>query len=118
MTDVLVVLFLPTSRGVQRAFDRVEQVQRNVQIALALAAYRADHGRYPEKLDALAPAYLAQVPGDLFSGKPMVYRPAATGYVLYSVGVNGRDENGHGPDDNPPGDDLRVRMPPPSTGPG
>jgi RNA polymerase sigma factor (sigma-70 family) len=109
--EALVVLFLPTTRKVQQACDRNEQVQRNLRLALALAAYRADHQRYPEKLDALAPAYLAQIPDDIFSGKPLVYRGRPDGYLLYSVGVNGRDEDGHGPGDTPPGDDLRVRMP-------
>ena len=59
----------------------------------------------------MAPKYLAAVPGDLFSGKALVYRPAAGGYLLYSVGVNGKDEDGHRYDDDPPGDDPRVRMP-------
>ena len=32
--------------------------------ALALAAYRADHGAYPEKLPQLSPQYLPHVPAD------------------------------------------------------
>jgi hypothetical protein len=63
------------------------------------------------KLEALAPKYLAEVPGDLFSGKPLIYRPSEKGYLLYSVGVNGQDDQGRSYDDDPPGDDLVVRMP-------
>jgi hypothetical protein len=96
---------------VQDAADRAEQVQRNLHIAFALAVYRGDFGRYPGTLEALAPRYLERVPEDVFSGQPLIYRPAKTGYLLYSVGVNGKDEGGHGPDDEPAGDDLRVRMP-------
>ena len=48
------------------------------------------NGRYPAKLEDLAPAYLAAVPGDLFSGKPLVYKPAEKGYLFYSFGVNGK----------------------------
>jgi hypothetical protein len=59
----------------------------------------------------LTPKYLAQVPRDLFSGKPLIYRPAGNGYLLYSVGVNGKDEGGRSSDDEPAGDDLSVRMP-------
>jgi hypothetical protein len=33
------------------------------------------------------------------------------GYLLYSVGVNGKDDGGRQFDDDPPGDDLSVRMP-------
>jgi hypothetical protein len=91
--------------------DRVEQRRTNVHVAFALAAYKQDHGRYPTKLDALAPTYLPQVPRDLFSGKPLIYHPAEKGYLLYSVGVNGEDEQGRSDEDDPPGDDLAVRMP-------
>jgi hypothetical protein len=109
--DILISLLMPAYNKVQPAADRVEQAQRNQYLAFALAAYRADHGRYPERLDGLAPKYLAQVPGDLFSGKALTYRPSGDGYLLYSVGVNGRDEGGRWYNDDPPGDDPRVRMP-------
>jgi hypothetical protein len=109
--DVLINLMLPAVQKVQQASDRAEQVQRNLQVAFALAAYRQEHGRYPKELAALAPKYLGQVPPDLFSGKGLVYRPSEKGYILYSVGVNGQDEQGRSYDDDPPGDDLAVRMP-------
>jgi hypothetical protein len=111
--DSLIATLLPAIRKVQAAADRGEQGERNLYLAFALAAYRGDHGRYPDRLEALAPGYLGEVPNDLFSGKALVYRPSENGYQLYSVGANGRDDGGHGPDDTPPGDDLSVRMPPP-----
>ena len=52
---VLIDYFQRDIRRMKRAADRAEQVQRNLHLAFALAAYRHDHGRYPEKLDALAP---------------------------------------------------------------
>jgi hypothetical protein len=109
--DVLISLLMPAVRKVQDAHDRTEQVQRNLRVAFALGAYQREHGRYPAKLEDLAPKYLPSVPGDLFSGKALVYRPAAKGYLLYSVGVNGKDEGGRWYDDDPPGDDPHVRMP-------
>ena len=51
------------------------------------------------------------MPDDLFSGRALVYRPTEKGYLLYSVGANGKDEGGRWQDDDLPGDDLRVRMP-------
>jgi hypothetical protein len=108
---VMIDSFMPAIRWMKRVADRTEQVERNLHLAFALAAYRGEHGRYPEQLDALAPKYLAAVPSDLFSGKALVYRPLKDGYLLYSVGVNGLDEQGHGADDTPRGDDLPVRMP-------
>ena len=110
--DILVGLLVPSIRKVENAYDRTEQVQRNLQIAFALAAYKSDNKRYPAKLDDLAPKYLATVPNDLFSGKALIYRITAKGYFFYSVGVNGRDEEGRYFDDDPSGDDLPVTKPP------
>jgi hypothetical protein len=109
--DALIALLMPAVRKVNTAHDRIEQTQRNLRVAFALAAYRADRGRYPAKLGDLAPKYLAAVPGDLFSGKPLVYRPEEKGYLFYSVGPNGKDDGGRWYDDDPPGDDPRVRLP-------
>ncbi|MBO0699584.1 MAG: hypothetical protein J2P46_14405, partial [Zavarzinella sp.] len=64
----VIALALPAIDKVRDAWDRTEQTQRNLQVAFALAAYRADAGRYPARLAELAPKYLPEVPGDLFSG--------------------------------------------------
>ncbi|MBX9628820.1 MAG: hypothetical protein K2X82_33810 [Gemmataceae bacterium] len=111
VSNTLLGLLMPAVGKVSDAHDRVTQIERNLQVAAALAAYRAEHGKYPAKLADLAPGVLKTVPDDLFSGKPLVYKPADKGYVLYSVGVNGRDEEGRSFDDNPQGDDLPVWMP-------
>jgi RNA polymerase sigma factor (sigma-70 family) len=103
--------FVMLIRYSRQAADQTEQAQRNLHLAFALAAYRGDRGGYPEKLDALVPKYLEEVPTDLYSGKALIYRPSENGYLLYSVGANGLDEQGHGHDDTPPGDDPSVRMP-------
>jgi hypothetical protein len=103
-----------TIRFMQQHADWHEQRQRNLHLAFALAAYRGEHKRYPDKLDVLAPRYLAEVPSDLFSGKALIYRPSENGYLLYSVGVNGQDDGGRASADTPPGDDPHVRMPLPA----
>jgi hypothetical protein len=115
--NVLITMLMPATRKVQNAGDRAQQVRRNLHVAFALAAYRLDKGRYPAKLDDLAPKYLATIPNDLFSGKALIYRPSETGYLFYSVGLNGKDEDGRYADDDPPGDDLGVRMPLPELKP-
>jgi hypothetical protein len=109
--DLMMALLVPAVMKVQQAADRTEQIHRNLHLAFALAAYKADKGAYPKKLGVLAPKYLPSVPTDLFSGKALIYRPSENGYLLYSVGVNGRDDDGRSYDDDPPGDDLPVRMP-------
>ena len=83
-------------------------------LAFALAAYRADRGTYPAKLADLVPKYVAEVPKDIFNASELHYRPEGGGYLLYSVGANGKDDGGKGYDDRKDGegwDDIAVRMP-------
>jgi N-acyl-D-aspartate/D-glutamate deacylase len=108
---VMITLLMPAILKVQQAHDRSEQTQRNLHIAFALACYHREHGRYPDKLDALVPKYLERVSQDLFSGRPLIYLPSEKGYLLYSVGANGRDDGGQGYSDGVGTDDLSVRMP-------
>jgi hypothetical protein len=65
-------------------------------IMLALAAYRAEHGDYPEKLAELTPRYLAKPPVDPTHGGTFVYdRGPARGdlpFLLYSIGVDATDD--------------------------
>lgn len=107
-------LILPLIR-VNDAQDRRDQVERNLHIAFALAAYRRDHGKYPDHLADLSPRYLKSIPDDLFSQRPVIYRLVDKGYLLYSVGPNGEDDDGRDHSDYPRGDDVRIRMPVPRT---
>ena len=76
-------------------------------LAFALAAYRADHGKYPAELASLLPKYMAAVPADRFTGKPLKYKLTKSGYLLYSVGRNGNDDGGKRRGADP--DDIAVR---------
>ena len=109
--NILNSLLFPAVQKIQDACDRSAQINDNLRVAFALAAYRADHKQYPTTLDELAPKYLIKVPGDLFSGMALTYRKIDDGYLLYSFGVNELDDDGQWIDDDPKGDDPRVRMP-------
>jgi hypothetical protein len=62
---------------------------------MAIERFRRIHGgALPASLDALAPALLPAVPEDPFSGTPLVYRHDGEGYVVYSVDLNRRDDEG------------------------
>ena len=65
-----------------------------VQLAFALAAYRHQHGAYPNDLAKLAPKYIDTIPTDPFTGGDLHYRLEDGGYLLYSVGPNGKDDGG------------------------
>ena len=63
--------------------------------------FRRGHGgRLPARLEELVPGYCKAVPADLFDGKPLRYRTFGTGYVIYSVGPDGKDDGGAEPDPN------------------
>ncbi|MEO1999424.1 MAG: hypothetical protein ABGZ17_29615, partial [Planctomycetaceae bacterium] len=109
--NILLGLLLPAVRNLQYAEEQAIQKDDNLRIAFALAAYRNQHGAYPKTLDQLAPRFLKQIAGDGFSGKPLVYRPNNNGYLLYSVGRNGKDQDGRDQYDDPTGDDIKVRIP-------
>jgi hypothetical protein len=111
LRDLLILRLTAGIIRLQQSTDSAEQIRTNLYFAFALAAYKQDHGRYPKKLKALAPKYLPEIPQDMFSGKALIYRPSEKSYLLYSVGVNGQDEQGRSDEDDPPGDDLVVRMP-------
>lgn len=63
-------------------------------VSLALAAYHADKGDYPEALNALTPGYLKEITPDRFAAGPLKYQKRGKGFVLYSVGRNLKDDGG------------------------
>ena len=104
-------------------FDRTATAKtRLTKAALALAAYRADNNRYPEKLGSLVPDYLKRLPEDPYGKGTFCYRREKEGFLLYSVGPNGKDNTGPLPSDSsyvvppaPPSwansDDIGIRIP-------
>ncbi len=81
--------------------------------------YQADHGSYPVKLGDLAPDYVVEVPKDVFNDSELHYRLEGEGYLLYSVGVNGKDDGAKSYEDRKKDedwDDLVVRVPAPEHG--
>ncbi len=69
-------------------------------LALALHAFRLEHGHYPELLPELAPSYLKKLPDDPFGvQETFKYHLKGESYVLYSVGPDGKDDGGTPIDD-------------------
>jgi hypothetical protein len=63
-------------------------------LALASAAYRADHKVYPTSLEQLTPDYISHIPADPYDGKPLKLASGEDGLVLYSVGPDLTDDGG------------------------
>jgi hypothetical protein len=76
-------------------FAKMQVWLDEARIACALERYRFAHGAYPDSLDVLAPACIAELPRDIMNGEPYHYllRPDGT-FLLYSVGWNQTDEGG------------------------
>jgi hypothetical protein len=64
-------------------------------LACALERFRLSNGQFPEKLDALAPRFVPQLPNDVVTGDALKYRRTdGDVFVLYSVGWNEKDDGG------------------------
>jgi hypothetical protein len=58
---------------------------------LAVEQFRREERRWPESLDEVVKAgFLKAVPLDLFDGRPLRYRRAREGVVVYSIGQTGQ----------------------------
>ena len=106
-------MFLPATSSCSNGEDRATMQFDLTRLAFALAAYRADRGTYRAKLAAWAQVRRGSPQGHL--PRLGVALPAGgRGYLLYSVGINGKDDGGKGYDDRKGGenwDDLAVHVP-------
>jgi hypothetical protein len=106
--DILIILLLPSNWAVLQAYDRQFVKEKMIHTAFALAQYRTDHGHYPNQLEDLTPKYLARIPDDLFKAEPgpIGYRRKGDSYLIWTVHVDGVDDNGLTEDDGVSGDDY------------
>lgn len=88
-------MLIPALSSAAKRVGRAQVTIDQAVVACALERYRLAKGQYPETLDALTPPFLAKVPPDVMDGKPLRYRREADStYVLYSIGLNGKDDGG------------------------
>jgi hypothetical protein len=87
------------------------QTRRDLsRLGYALVAYRAVHTKYPATLNALAPDYLSTLPVDRFVNQPLIYAPQEHGFLIYSIGANGKDDGGKSGGPGSP-DDVSLEVP-------
>ncbi len=92
-------LFLQT---LMPAFDSINRLcyciktdVKSVPVITAALRFKADIGQYPQDLTQLKQAgYINKIPIDPFSDKPLVYRKTDEGFILYSVGLDYKDDGG------------------------
>ena len=124
--------WVPAVRAGDAAITRGQAGFELTRIAAALAAWRAGDaaGGYPERLDQLVPRYVDRLPLDPFTDQPFRYERRADGYLLVSVGQDGRDDGGTDlvqpivggewvsdwtPPEQATGTDIVVRLPMPAS---
>jgi hypothetical protein len=66
-------------------------------VGLALEAYRRQHAHYPASLQEMVPDLLPAVPSDRITGDPVKYRLVNGKPIVYSVGVDRKDDGGREP---------------------
>jgi len=92
------ILYLISAGAMTGACEKSTQAQAQLdedRIVCGLERYRLAHGAYPPSLDALAPAYIDELPHDILNGAAYHYRLNANGtFLLYSVGWNQTDDGG------------------------
>ncbi|MGQ9880516.1 MAG: hypothetical protein ACUVSV_06585 [Armatimonadota bacterium] len=84
-------LLLPMSNAFLYHHARTEARIRLLACAAAVRAYRLRHGSYPSSLQE---AGVADLNKDPFTGGEFVYKPSEQGFLLYSVGEDGKDDGG------------------------
>ncbi len=72
------------------------QLARRIVVRTAYAAhlYRVDYGSYPISAEFVAPA-LGELPLDPFTGKRLSLKTIDGGVIIYSVGLDRKDDGGH-----------------------
>jgi len=96
-------ILISTHLRATAARDRAIASLAGDQLFLGLVAYRDRFGSYPASLADLKKVNW-QLPEDPFSGKPFVYHRKGSGFVLYSIGDDLKDNGGVEPNGNKPGD--------------
>jgi hypothetical protein len=88
---------MPAILGVAKKIAFTQTILRSLAPACAVERYRMAHGRLPATLEDLVPAFLASIPTDPLTGKPLCYKPSeSSSYLIYGTGWDQTDNAGSG----------------------
>lgn len=107
---IVTALLAPATEKAVAAATDADAGRLLARTALALTAFQAKTGAYPDKLDALVPEYLPRVPLDPFSGRPLKTKRDGDGVIVYSVGRDLKDDGGVREEVGKTGGDLVFRL--------
>ena len=66
------------------------------QIGMACKLFKNLNGDFTEELAELSPGILEKIPVDPFTGQSFVYKKQNSGFIVYSIGSNLKDDKGRG----------------------
>lgn len=95
VAEQILLLLTPALHAAHQAEQRNSMRRELWQLSLALERYRRKHGEFPKRLEDLAPQFLARIPSDGFTGKPLKYQSDGKGVLVYSVGHDLEDHHGY-----------------------
>jgi hypothetical protein len=91
-------IFSAATRGRNQSIDEhvrmAEARPRLLMTDLAIRRFQSERGVYPNRLTELVPQFLQSLPHDPFGTNGFIYRPQTNGFLLYSVGPDGKDDGG------------------------
>ena len=94
IAKMILNIMMPAMSRAETVRLRAVADQRLTITALGLALYRAEHGGYPEKLTAIVPDHLDELPRDPFDSETIRYKRTESGCVLYCVDANLTNDDG------------------------
>jgi hypothetical protein len=68
---------------------------RVARVCLAIVSFRLENGRMPENPAELVPAHIDSILLDPMDGKPLRYKKAEKGVLVYSIGADSVDNGGN-----------------------
>ncbi|MHC4726651.1 MAG: hypothetical protein ACYS17_05425 [Planctomycetota bacterium] len=95
VTPLMLNLQTPAHEKVNQLAWRERTGREALLTVLAVMRYKKETDRYPVSLDELVEAgYLKKLPMDPYSDGPFVYRKTDSSFLLYSVGMDLKDDGG------------------------
>jgi len=95
-SNPLIRPLMPAVHKVSRADCRTQAMLRSAAVAFACERYRLAKKAWPDSLEELVKEKLLDaIPIDPFDGQPIRYRRTKDGIVVYSVGVDCKDDGGN-----------------------
>ncbi len=107
----MVASFFPAMQQVNNYEFRMQLQSHLVQVACLIEIYRKEFGSYPESLDDVeAQEGSSELLTDPLSEQRLEYRKTDSGYLLYSIGVDGVDNGGRAWRETADGSQFDIRI--------